>query len=133
MLMETTSMIVSALDAPPPQQPVPLLQQLRPLLKDCRTRKIVQQWLIEEEKAETAYFDSLFGVRASRCLHRLGINTLAKLTEVTADDLIICRNFGMSSLEVVRRGLATHGLQLKGDPVEIDVWHAKYARPSTKS
>lgn len=56
-----------------------------------------------------------FSTRVRKCLVRLDIHTLRDLVQHTADDLLETRNFGLGSLNEVRRKLARHGLRLKGD------------------
>jgi DNA-directed RNA polymerase subunit alpha len=54
-------------------------------------------------------------VRARKCTSRLGINIVADLVRRTADDLMECKNFGVTSLNEVREKLAERGLKLRGD------------------
>ena len=54
-------------------------------------------------------------VRARKCMIRLGINTLADLIRQTGDDLLECKNFGVTSLNEVREKLTTLGLKLRGE------------------
>ncbi len=44
-------------------------------------------------------------VRARKCMIRLGINTLGDLVRRTGDDLLECKNFGVTSLNEVREKL----------------------------
>ena len=46
---------------------------------------------------------------------RLGITTIGELVRKTGDDLLECKNFGVSSLTEVREKLTQHGLKLRGD------------------
>ena len=48
-------------------------------------------------------------VRARKCMIRLGINTLGDLIRRTGDDLLECKNFGVTSLNEVREKLTVHG------------------------
>jgi DNA-directed RNA polymerase subunit alpha len=54
-------------------------------------------------------------VRARKCMVRLGINLLGELVRRTGDDLLECKNFGVTSLTEVREKLATIGLKLRGE------------------
>jgi DNA-directed RNA polymerase subunit alpha len=54
-------------------------------------------------------------VRARKCMIRLGVNTVADLVRRTGDDLLECKNFGVTSLNEVREKLAVHGLKLRGE------------------
>ena len=46
---------------------------------------------------------------------RLGITTIGELVRRTGDDLLECKNFGVTSLNEVREKLTVHGLKLRGD------------------
>lgn len=54
-------------------------------------------------------------VRARKCMVRLGLTTLGELIRKTGDDLLECKNFGVTSLNEVRDKLAQLGLKLRGD------------------
>ncbi|MBU6277000.1 MAG: tetratricopeptide repeat protein [Planctomycetes bacterium] len=54
-------------------------------------------------------------VRARKCTTRLGITTIGELVRRTAEDLMECKNFGVTSLNEVREKLAERGLKLRGD------------------
>ncbi|MFW5692881.1 MAG: DNA-directed RNA polymerase subunit alpha C-terminal domain-containing protein [Thermoguttaceae bacterium] len=54
-------------------------------------------------------------VRARKCLIKLGISTLGELVRRTGDDLLECKNFGVTSLNEVREKLAVVGLKLRGE------------------
>ena len=54
-------------------------------------------------------------VRARKCMIRLGINTIGELLRRTGDDLLECKNFGVTSLNEVREKLTTQGLKLRGE------------------
>jgi DNA-directed RNA polymerase subunit alpha len=54
-------------------------------------------------------------VRARKCMIRLAINTLADLVRRTGDDLLECKNFGVTSLNEVREKLTIIGLKLRGE------------------
>ena len=54
-------------------------------------------------------------VRARKCMIRLAINTLGDLVRRTGDDLLECKNFGVTSLNEVREKLTVLGLKLRGE------------------
>lgn len=54
-------------------------------------------------------------VRARKCMVRLGLTTVGELVRRTPDDLLECKNFGVTSLNEVREKLTTHGLKLRGE------------------
>lgn len=54
-------------------------------------------------------------VRARKCMIRLGISTIGELLRRTGDELLECKNFGVTSLNEVREKLTSHGLKLRGD------------------
>ncbi|MCE9631672.1 MAG: tetratricopeptide repeat protein [Planctomycetia bacterium] len=54
-------------------------------------------------------------VRARKCTTKLGINSIGDLVRRTAEDLLECKNFGVTSLNEVREKLTERGLKLRGD------------------
>ena len=59
--------------------------------------------------------DLNLSVRARKCMIRLGVSTIGELLRRTGDELLECKNFGVTSLNEVREKLTTHGLKLRGD------------------
>jgi DNA-directed RNA polymerase subunit alpha len=59
--------------------------------------------------------DLNLSVRARKCMIRLGITTIGELVRRSGDDLLECKNFGVTSLNEVREKLTVHGLKLRGD------------------
>ena len=59
--------------------------------------------------------DLNLSVRARKCLIKLGISTLSELIRRTGDDLLECKNFGVTSLNEVREKLGALGLKLRGE------------------
>lgn len=59
--------------------------------------------------------DLNLSVRARKCMVRLGINTIGELIRKTGDDLLECKNFGVTSLTEVRAKLDPLNLKLRGD------------------
>lgn len=54
-------------------------------------------------------------VRARKCMARLGINTVGDLIRYSGDELLECKNFGVTSLNEVREKLRALGLKLRGE------------------
>jgi DNA-directed RNA polymerase subunit alpha len=54
-------------------------------------------------------------VRARKCMTRLGLNTIGELIRKSGDDLLECKNFGVTSLNEVREKLTQVSLKLRGD------------------
>lgn len=52
-------------------------------------------------------------VRARKATNKLGCATIADLVNKSADDLMMCKNFGVTSLNEVREKLAERGLKLR--------------------
>lgn len=59
--------------------------------------------------------DLNLSVRARKCMIRLGVSTIGELIRRTGDELLECKNFGVTSLNEVREKLTGHGLKLRGD------------------
>ena len=59
--------------------------------------------------------DLSLSVRARKCMVRLGITTIGELLRRTGDELLECKNFGVTSLNEVRDKLTAQGMKLRGD------------------
>ncbi len=59
--------------------------------------------------------DLNLSVRARKCMVRLGLSTVGELVRKTGDDLLECKNFGVTSLNEVRDKLTQYSLKLRGD------------------
>ncbi len=59
--------------------------------------------------------DLNLSVRARKCMSKLGIQTLGDLLNHTGDELLECKNFGITSLNEVRDKLSGMGIKLKND------------------
>ncbi len=59
--------------------------------------------------------DLNLSVRARKCMVRLGLNTIGELVRKTGDEMLECKNFGVTSLTEVREKLTDLGLKLRGD------------------
>lgn len=75
------------------------------------------QFMSPDEQAllDRPISDLNLSVRARKCMIRLGLNTIGELVRRTGDDLLECKNFGVTSLNEVREKLQQHGLKLRGD------------------
>ena len=59
--------------------------------------------------------DLNLSVRARKCMTRLGLTTIGELLRKSMDDLLECKNFGVTSLTEVREKLTQNGLKLRGE------------------
>jgi DNA-directed RNA polymerase subunit alpha len=82
---------------------------------DLRSEPIEE--LSQEEKALLAkpISDLNLSVRAKKCMTKLGIQTVGELIVHTGDELMECKNFGVTSLNEVREKLAELDLKLKNE------------------
>lgn len=69
----------------------------------------------EQALLERPISDLNLSVRARKCMVRLGLTTIGELIRKTGDDLLECKNFGVTSLNEVREKLTGHGLKLRGE------------------
>ena len=69
----------------------------------------------ERHMHERPITDLNLSVRARKCMVRLGINTIGQLVRRTGDEMLECKNFGVTSLNEVREKLGPVGLKLRGD------------------
>ncbi|MDR0521154.1 MAG: tetratricopeptide repeat protein [Planctomycetaceae bacterium] len=59
--------------------------------------------------------DLNLSVRARKCLNRLNIQTIGELVRHTADEMLECKNFGVTSLNEIREKLVPFGIKLRGE------------------
>ncbi len=52
-------------------------------------------------------------VRARKCIQKLNIRTLGELTRTTDAELLGCKNFGVTSLNEIKKALSGYGLSLR--------------------
>ena len=73
--------------------------------------------LSDDERAllDRPIADLNLSVRARKCMVRLGLSTIGELLRRTGDDLLECKNFGVTSLNEVREKLTLNSLKLRGD------------------
>lgn len=69
----------------------------------------------EQAMLDRPVSDLNLSVRARKCMTRLGLNTIGELIRKSADDLLECKNFGVTSLVEVREKLDQIGLSLRGE------------------
>ena len=69
----------------------------------------------EQALVERPIADLNLSVRARKCMVRLGLTTIGELIRKTGDDMLECKNFGVTSLNEVREKLTPLGLKLRGD------------------
>lgn len=69
----------------------------------------------EQALLERPISDLNLSVRARKCMARLGLTLIGELLRKSGDDLLECKNFGVTSLNEVREKLTIMGLKLRGD------------------
>ena len=69
----------------------------------------------EQAMMDRPIADLNLSVRARKCMVRLGINSIGELLRKTGDDLLECKNFGVTSLTEVREKLTEMNIKLRGD------------------
>ncbi len=57
--------------------------------------------------------DIQLSVRARKCLQKLNLRSLGELTRTTDAELLGCKNFGVTSLNEIKRALSSYGLSLR--------------------
>ncbi len=57
--------------------------------------------------------DLQLSVRARKCLQKLNIRTIGELTHRTDAELLGCKNFGVTSLNEIKKALTNLGLSLR--------------------
>ena len=75
------------------------------------------QELSQEEKAllSRPISELNLSVRARKCMSKLNINTIGDILGRTGDELLECKNFGVTSLNEVREKLTAMNLKLRND------------------
>ncbi len=59
--------------------------------------------------------DLNLSVRARKCMNRLNIQTIGELVCKSAEELLECKNFGVTSLKEIREKLVDFNIKLRGD------------------
>ncbi len=67
----------------------------------------------EEEITNKPVDDLQLSVRARKCLQRLNVRTIGDLTLKTEAELLGCKNFGVTSLNEIKRTISNLGLSLR--------------------
>lgn len=85
--------------------------------KDSAEEPIDTSHLSADEQAmlDRPVSDLNLSVRARKCMTRLGLNTIGELIRKSGDELLECKNFGVTSLVEVREKLEQIGLKLRGE------------------
>ena len=84
--------------------------------KQLSSAEITERSLIEDEDEELLNKpadDLRLSVRAQKCLQKLNIRTLGDLTDRTDAELLGVKNFGMTSLNEIRKAISKIGLSLR--------------------
>jgi DNA-directed RNA polymerase subunit alpha len=77
---------------------------------------VVEEYSPEEKALLAKSIGELnLSVRARKCMTKLGIATVSDLIQRTGDDLLECKNFGVTSLNEVREKLTELNLKLKNE------------------
>ena len=69
----------------------------------------------EQAMLDRPIADLNLSVRARKCMARLQLNSIGELIRKTGDDMLECKNFGVTSLNEVREKLTEMGLKMRGD------------------
>jgi len=67
----------------------------------------------DEELTNKLVDDIRLSVRAQKCLQKLNLHTLGELTQKTEAELLGCRNFGVTSLNEIKKAIGNLGLSLR--------------------
>jgi DNA-directed RNA polymerase subunit alpha len=57
--------------------------------------------------------DLQLSVRARKCLQKLNLHSIGELTRTTEAELLGCKNFGVTSLNEIKKALVGLGLSLR--------------------
>jgi len=82
--------------------------------KELQTEESPSTETTEDRSLQNKSVDDMqLSVRARKCLHKLNIRTLGELIRTTDAELLGCKNFGVTSLNEIKRTLASMGLSLR--------------------
>jgi DNA-directed RNA polymerase subunit alpha len=92
--------------------------RLGQLLEDHNNARAQAEEEIDEEQVDDELLSATVGelglsVRARKCLQRLNLNTIGELTQRTEAELLGCKNFGITSLDEIKKSLTDKGLTLR--------------------
>jgi len=84
------------------------------LSQESRGAETTEQSPTEDQGITNKLVDDLqLSVRSRKCLQRLNIRTISELTRKTEAELLGCKNFGVTSLNEIKRTLGNLGLSLR--------------------
>ncbi|MGL6196165.1 MAG: DNA-directed RNA polymerase subunit alpha C-terminal domain-containing protein, partial [Thermoguttaceae bacterium] len=69
----------------------------------------------EQAVLQRSVADLDLSVRARKCMNRLGIQTIGELVRRTAEELLECKNFGVTSLKEINEKLTNFNIKLRGE------------------
>ncbi|MDR3182007.1 MAG: tetratricopeptide repeat protein [Planctomycetaceae bacterium] len=84
----------------------------RPVIEERSTSSLSTE---DQETLLRPVTDLNLSVRARKCMHRLNIQTIGELVRYTADELLKCKNFGVTSLNEIREKLVNFSITLRGE------------------
>jgi DNA-directed RNA polymerase subunit alpha len=90
-------------------------QMATPTVAEEAAVEVVEPSADEQEIYSLPISELNLSVRARKCTTKLGITTIGDLVRRTGEDLMECKNFGVTSLNEVREKLTERGLKLRGD------------------
>jgi DNA-directed RNA polymerase subunit alpha len=90
-------------------------QMATPAVAEEAAVEVVEPSADEQEIYSLPISELNLSVRARKCTTKLGITTIGDLVRRTGEDLMECKNFGVTSLNEVREKLTERGLKLRGD------------------
>ncbi|MDR2762446.1 MAG: tetratricopeptide repeat protein [Planctomycetaceae bacterium] len=69
----------------------------------------------EQQTLARPVTDLNLSVRAKKCMNRLNIQTIGELVSCSAEQLLECKNFGVTSLTEIREKLVDFNIKLRGE------------------
>ncbi len=84
----------------------------KPVVEEPEVEEISEE---EQNILSRPVGDLNLSVRARKCMNRLNIQTIGELVRRTADDLLECKNFGVTSLKEIRERLTVFNIKLRGE------------------
>jgi len=82
--------------------------------KQLQPAEVPERSIPEEQGMMNKSVDDLqLSVRSRKCLQKLNIHTMGELTRMTEAELLGCKNFGVTSLNEIKKTLANFGLSLR--------------------
>jgi DNA-directed RNA polymerase subunit alpha len=74
---------------------------------------VADDLVVDQGLSNKPIVDLQWSVRAKKALLKLNLRTVGELTRITEAELLGCKNFGVTSLNEVKRVLANLGLSLR--------------------